>query len=136
MFLISSPTKYLQLKGLLIILTYVGGVYYRYNAKQRKAVANMHRAVQRQARHEVRGDMTTSARTNKVLNQVNASKHKRRHNDNLAARRATKQKKRVDKKKEDAQVHKRLRQNRALSRVTIESYIKGKDFELRNHSKR
>ena len=128
----------MQLKGLLIILTYVGDVYYRYNARQRKEVATMRRAVQRQARDEVRGDMTTSARTNKVLNQVNASKHKRRHNDNQVARRATKKKatkkKRVDKKKEDAQVQKQLKQDR-LSRVTVEEYIKAKDFQLRNHSK-
>jgi len=97
-------------------------------------VATMRRAVQRQARDEVRGDMTTSARTNKVLNQVNALKHKKRHTNNQAARRATKKKKRVDKKKEDAQVQKQLKQDR-LSRVTIEEYIKAKDFQLRNHSK-
>jgi hypothetical protein len=125
----------LQLKGLLIILTYVGDVYYRYDARQRKEVATMRRAVQRQARDEVRGNMTTSARTNKVLNQVNAPKHKKRHMNNQAAKRATKKKKRVDKKKEDAQVHKKLHQDR-LSCVTIEEYIKAKGFELRNHSKR
>jgi len=98
-------------------------------------VATMRRAVQRQARDEVRGNMTTSARTNKVLNQVNAPKHKKRHMNNQAAKRATKKKKRVDKKKEDAQVHKKLHQDR-LSCVTIEEYIKAKGFELRNHSKR
>jgi len=70
-----------------------------------------------------------------VLNQVNAPKHKKRHMNNQAAKRATKKKKRVDKKKEDAQVHKKIHQDR-LSRVTIEEYIKAKGFELRNHSKR